>query len=148
MDNISHFCLPYKIVAEHFKNNNNNKKNINKKEDRNQSLNNNKEEQRQAKRMCTTTLIYYFISIVMTIYALSLAIDRIQDTQSNKVTSMLFILFAIFCSPCYLLFELIMNMTSSSNNISGLSNNMSSLSNNMPNSLSNFRNSRILLIRQ
>jgi hypothetical protein len=83
--------VPYNIVKEHFANN--------------ASLNKNK------KKMCSRTLMYYFISLVITIYALSLAVNRIQRTpQPSELTSMLLIIVALFCSPCYLLFELVSMM--------------------------------------
>ena len=64
--------------------------------------------------MCSVTLMYYFISLVITIYAISLAINRIQSTpQPSELTSMALIFVAFFCSPCYLLFEVISMMMAS-----------------------------------
>ena len=84
--------LPYKIVKEHF--------------DNNEKLN--------RKKMCSTTLMYYFISLLITFYALSLAINRIQRTpQPNELSSMVIIIVAFLCSPCYLLFELVSMMMNS-----------------------------------
>ena len=91
MDNL---FVPYKIVKEHFENN--------------ESLN------KRNKKMCSKTLMYYFISLVITIYALSLAVNRIQSRpQPSELASMVYIFVALFCSPCYLLFELVSMMMSS-----------------------------------
>jgi hypothetical protein len=87
-NNLSNLFLPYKIVKEHFVND--------------------KSNNQIRKKMCSTTLMYYFISLVITVYALSLAINRIQRApQPSELTSMVLIFLAFFCSPCYLLFELV-----------------------------------------
>lgn len=82
MEKVMNTLLPYKIVREQFVNTNN-------------------------KKRCVRDQVYNFLSLVIMLYSLSLAINRIQrQPPSNVAIAMMIILLSLCCSPCYLLFEL------------------------------------------
>ncbi len=61
---------------------------------------------RRRNRMCNNTMMYYFVSLVIMLYALSLALDRVRSNpRQNEFVSMFIVLSSLFCSPCYLVFE-------------------------------------------
>jgi hypothetical protein len=112
--------LPYKIVKEHFEQDMTDDvmSNVNAVSNANvNAVSNNS--RRRKNRMCNTTMMYYFVSLVIMLYALSLALDRVRSNPNqNEFVSMFIVLSSLFCSPCYLVFEfvsMLLNSGSSSN---------------------------------